>query len=130
MAEERIQGEPGEHEAEAPHSARTYVIVFITLMVLASATYALGEGKLGAWSLPFAMGVASVKALLVMTFFMHLNEHKGAVRLTIAIAFVFIGLLIAITIGDVATRFTPSTPNGAPFGVERPQPEAGADSKR
>ena len=110
----------GEHgTAEHPHSSRTYVIVFVVLMVLAGATYALGEGKLGAWSLPFAMGVATVKALLVMTFFMHLNEHKGAVRVTMAVAFIFIFLLIAVTIGDVATRFAPTNPAKAPFGVEQ-----------
>jgi cytochrome c oxidase subunit 4 len=118
----------GEHgTAEPPHSARTYIIVFVVLMVLAGATYALGEGKLGSWSLPFAMGVATIKALLVMTFFMHLNEHKGAVRVTMAVAFIFLGILIAITIGDVATRFPPSTPSKAPFGVEMPHHSAPHD---
>ena len=124
----------GEHgTAEHPHSSRTYVIVFVVLMVLAGATYALGEGKLGSWSLPFAMGVASIKAMLVMTFFMHLNEHKGAVRVTMAIAVVFLAILIAVTIGDVATRFPPSNPAKAPFGVEMPmqqQAEPNAPPRR
>src|SRR5436190_399242 len=99
------------------HSPLTYVVVFIALMVLAGATYAMGEGKLGAWSLPFAMAVACIKAGLVMAFFMHLAEHKGAVRLAAAIAVFFVVLLIAISIGDVATRFKPANPRHAPFGI-------------
>jgi cytochrome c oxidase subunit 4 len=100
------------------HSPATYVIVFIALMVLAGATYALGEGKLGAWSLPFAMTVACIKAGLVLAFFMHLAEHKGAVRVAVALAVVFLLLLIVISIGDVATRFKPANPRYAPFGIE------------
>ena len=67
------------------------------------------------------MLIASIKAGLVLIFFMHLGEHTGAVRLTVAVAVIFILLLMAITISDVATRFPPSNAATAPFGVEPPQ---------
>jgi cytochrome c oxidase subunit 4 len=124
MADHHPKTAEAEHEHHpGAHSPRTYIVVFIVLMLLAGATYAMGEGRLGAWSLPFAMTVACIKAGLVLAFFMHLAEHKGAVRLTVAVAVFFIGLLIAITIGDVATRFKPANPRHAPFGIE---PRAGA----
>ena len=108
-----------EAHADKHASPRTYVIVFIALMALAAATYLLGEGRLPrAWSLPVAMLIASIKAGLVLMFFMHLAEHKGAVRMTVAVAVLFILLLIGITVSDAATRFPPSNPAGAPFGVE------------
>jgi len=38
-------------------------------------------------------------------------------------ALVFLALLLFFTVADVATRFRPATPAGAPFGTERSQPE-------
>ena len=35
----------------------------------------------------------------------------------------FVALLLFFTVADVATRFKPATPAGAPFGTERSQPE-------
>ncbi len=100
------------------HSATTYIVVFVILMVLALTTYLLGEGRLSrTWALPAAMLIACIKAGLVLTFFMHLREHKGAVRVTVGLAVFFILMLIGGTISDAATRFEPSNPKGAPFGI-------------
>ena len=102
-----------------PHSAMTYVVVFVVLMVLALTTYLLGEGRLPkAWALWVAMLIACIKAGLVLTYFMHLNEHKGAVRVTVGLAVFFILMLIGGTISDAATRYEPTNARSAPFGVE------------
>ena len=116
-------GDTGGHGAAAGHapSARTYVLVFVTLMVLAGTTYALGEGKLGAASLPVAMVIATVKSALVLLFFMHLWEHKGAARVALAIAVFFMLMLIGGTLSDVATRYPSINPAKAPFGIEPPR---------
>jgi cytochrome c oxidase subunit 4 len=114
--------QPEAHAGKHAHSATTYVVVFVALMVLALTTYLLGEGRLPkAWALPVAMLIACIKAGLVLTFFMHLNEHKGAVRLTVVIAVFFILMLIGGTISDAATRFAPTNPRTAPFGIEATQ---------
>ena len=108
------------HQGHAP-SARTYVIVFVVLMALAGTTYALGEGKLGAASLPVAMLIATIKAALVLLFFMHLKENRGAARVAMAIAVFFVLMLVGGSISDVATRYAPSNPAKAPFGIEAPR---------
>jgi cytochrome c oxidase subunit 4 len=109
-----------QHDEHAKaHSPTTYLVVGAALMILAFVTYQFGEGKLGSWQLPFSMAIAVIKATLVALFFMHLIEHKGAVRVSLIIAIAFIALLIGFTIGDVATRYPASTPSGAPHGIER-----------
>jgi cytochrome c oxidase subunit 4 len=105
------------------------VIVWIALLILTITTYVTGTRHLGKWALPLALIIAVSKSLLVILFFMHLWEQKGANRIVIATSFVFVALLISLTVGDVATRFALATPAGAPFGtdipaqIEEPSPE-------
>jgi cytochrome c oxidase subunit 4 len=75
---------------------------------------------LGTWALPLALIIAVTKSLLVILFFMHLWEQKGANRIVIGTSFVFVALIITLTVADVATRFPLSTPAGAPFGTDIP----------
>jgi cytochrome c oxidase subunit 4 len=89
------------------------VIVWVALVVLTVTTYVTGRMHLGTWALPIALGIAVTKSLLVILFFMHLWEQKGANR-------IFVALLISLTLGDVATRFSLATPAGAPFGADIP----------
>ena len=107
--------ENGEH-----HSALPYVIVWVALVILTVTTYLTGRIHLGTWALPIALSIAVTKSLLVILFFMHLWEQKGANRLVIATSVVFVALLISLTLGDVATRFPLATPAGAPFGTDVP----------
>jgi cytochrome c oxidase subunit 4 len=96
------------------------VIVWVALVVLTVTTYVTGRMHLGTWALPIALGIAVTKSLLVILFLMHLWEQKGANRIVIATSFVFVALLISLTLGDVATRFSLATPAGAPFGADIP----------
>ena len=114
---------PGdEHEAHE-HSAIPYVVVWIALLLFTLLTYETGKHHLGQWALPIALAIACTKSALVALIFMHLKDSSGMTRLVFATALVFVGLLLFFTVGDVATRFTPATPAGAPFGTERSQPE-------
>ena len=54
---------------------------------------------------------------------MHLKDSSGMTRLVFGTSLVFVGILLFFTVADVATRFRPATPTGAPFGTERSQPE-------
>jgi len=107
--------ENGEH-----HSARPYFFVWVLLIALTATTWATGRMHLGTWALPLALAIAIAKSLLVILFFMHLWEQKGVNRIVIGTSFVFVALIISLTVADVATRFPLATPAGAPFGTDIP----------
>jgi len=110
-------------QAHAEHSVIPYVVVWIVLLGCTALTFLTGTAHLGRWALPVAMTIAVVKSSLVAIIFMHLRESGGATRLVFVTALVFVALLLFFTVADVATRFSLSTPAGAPFGTERSQPE-------
>jgi cytochrome c oxidase subunit 4 len=113
---------PGDRD-EHPHSAVPYYAVWIALIFFTALTYFTGKAHLGTWALPIALAIACTKSALVALIFMHLKDSSGTTRLVFGTSLVFVGLLLFFTVADVATRFTPATPAGAPFGTERSQPE-------
>ncbi|MEM9383112.1 MAG: cytochrome C oxidase subunit IV family protein, partial [Planctomycetota bacterium] len=56
--------------------------------------------ELGAFDLPVAMGIATVKAMLVMMIFMHLGFDKGFHSLLIFSSFLFVFLFISFVLMD------------------------------
>ena len=111
------------YEHAEHHSAIPYVVVWVILLACTALTYLTGTAHLGKWALPVAMTIAVFKSSLVAIIFTHLRESGCATRLVFVTALVFVALLIFFTVADVATRFSLSTPAGAPFGTERSQPE-------
>jgi cytochrome c oxidase subunit 4 len=110
------------HE-EHGHSAVPYYAVWVALIVFTALTYFTGKAHLGTWALPLALTIACTKSALVALIFMHLKDSSGTTRLVFGTSLVFVALLLFFTVADVATRFKPATPAGAPFGTERSQPE-------
>ena len=111
-------GASGDHE----HSALPYVVVWIALLFFTFLTWYTGTRHLGRWALSIAIAIAIAKSALVALIFMHLRESSGATRAVFVTSLAFLGLLLVFTVADVATRFRPATPAGAPFGTERSQP--------
>jgi cytochrome c oxidase subunit IV len=116
LADNHRVEEPGVGEPHA-HSAKPYILVWVALIFFTGLTYYTGKAHLGTWALPLALSIATIKAVLVALFFMHLWEDRGPNRLVLATAVLFVLLLVGITLTDVATRFNLDTPSGAPFGV-------------
>jgi cytochrome c oxidase subunit IV len=114
---------PEDGHEEHGHSAIPYIVVWIALLFFTALTYLTGKQHLGTWALPIALAIACTKSALVALIFMHLKDSSGSTRLVFATSLVFVALLLTFTVGDVATRFRPATPAGAPFGTERSQPE-------
>jgi cytochrome c oxidase subunit 4 len=107
-------------DSEHSHSAVPYFIIWALLGLFTLLTYWTGRMHLGTWALPLALTIAVTKSTLVVLFFMHLYEQKGANRLVILTSFLFVALIITLTVADVATRFSLATPAGAPFGTDMP----------
>ncbi len=78
---------------------RTLVGVWLALLFFTVLTYVLADYHLGAFDLWVAMGIATVKALLVALFFMHLRWDRpfNGVIFLCALVFVFIFIGFCLT---------------------------------
>ncbi len=85
-------------------SALTYLIVWVVLVVLATLSLLASHAPLGAWNVIVAFVIATIKAVLVLGFFMHLLHGPPLHRIVIAIAIGFVVLIVLGVLADVATR--------------------------
>jgi cytochrome c oxidase subunit 4 len=95
------------------HSARMYYVTYCVLAICTLLTYTAAQHDFGELSFFIGMLIAVVKASFVVLFFMHLWDQKGASRLTMAIAVLFVLLLITLTLADANTRFPLAMPPGS-----------------
>jgi cytochrome c oxidase subunit 4 len=86
-------------------SALSYILVFVALLVLATASLVASFLHAG---VTVAMIIAFIKSVLVLFFFMHLIEQSFTNRLTIFVSLGFVALLVGLTCADVASRYTPA----------------------
>jgi len=85
-------------------SSKFYYTIWIALLCLTAITAAVSFIDLGPLNTVVALVIATVKALLVVLFFMHV---KYSTRLTWAVvigALFWLGILFALTMGDYLTR--------------------------
>jgi cytochrome c oxidase subunit 4 len=84
---------------------RTNVVVFVILLVLLFATVGAAYLPLGPWHFPVAMTIAVTKAVLIVLFFMHLlHSHRLTLVVSLA-AFLWLGIMIALTLSDYLSRY-------------------------
>lgn len=86
---------------------RIYVLVFGALIVLTVFTVTVSRYDFGAWNIVVAMLVASVKAMLVALFFMHLKYEKPTTWLYAFFPILLLGLLLAGVFIDNPFRTNP-----------------------
>ena len=91
----------GHHHISTPQMFRNVLIV---LLVLTTITVAASRVDFGGANMLIAMAIASVKASLVIAFFMHLKWDTGINKIVFLSAFLFLSLLFIFTLGDQATR--------------------------
>jgi len=109
----QAQAHGGEAEAHE-HGPGRYVVIWLILMVATVTTVVTGRMDLGAANLPVALLIASVKAALVVMFFMHLWDSEGINRLVFGVSIVFVIVLLLGVFGDLLTRMPTALPVGAP----------------
>lgn len=91
-----------------------YAFVLLALLALTLLTF-LSARQLdvfipGGLRVPLALGIACIKAGLVMWFFMHLGEHAPTSRAYVLAAVVLLTLMIVMVVADVATRLPTANP--------------------
>ena len=83
---------------------RSYVMVFLSLIVLTIVTVAIARVDLGAMNTPIALAVAGLKASLVIMIFMGVRHNTPMTKVVAASGFVWLIILFGITLGDYLTR--------------------------
>ena len=98
---ERIMSE-NEHHLITP---KTYVKVFIALLVLMVATIVAGEFDMGnPYNLIVALAIAVAKMILIVLFFMHVLYSSRLTWVIVSTGFFWFIIMVTITLSDYLTR--------------------------
>lgn len=93
-----------EHTAQEAPTLAVYYQVFGALMLLLVLTVAASYVNLGPLNELVALAIALAKALLVILFFMHVRYSSPLTWLFVAAGFVWLSILILLTLGDYLSR--------------------------
>ena len=91
--------------SEHEHSIGFYVLILVALLVLTGVTVGAAFVNLHAWNPVVALGIASLKAVLVVLFFMHVKgASEKMTKVVIFSGIFFLLLLLTLTMADYGTR--------------------------
>jgi cytochrome c oxidase subunit IV len=86
-------------------SVKLYVAIWLVLLIGTGLTVAAAFMNLGPFNTIVALAIATTKAVLVVLFFMHVKyAHEKMTKLVIVTAILFLGILLALSMADYATR--------------------------
>ena len=89
---------------------KIYFAVFGTLMTLTGVTVWVAFHNLGPGNAVVALSIATIKAVLVILFFMHARYSSKLTWLIIVAGVFWLGILLVLTMTDYVTRGLPSLP--------------------
>lgn len=95
--------EHSEH-SHAPVPYRTFILIWIALLVLTVVTVAVSRVHLGALNIWVALGIASLKSSLVIFYFMHLRQESRLFRVGLVVLLSILAIFIGFTFFDVLYR--------------------------
>src|SRR5215469_4123911 len=81
-----------------------YVSIWAILMFLTGLTVFVSFIELHDWNIVLALTIATIKATLVVLFFMHLFYSSKLTKVTVIAALFFLFLLLALSMTDYLTR--------------------------
>lgn len=92
-----------EHSQSSP--LKLYFAIGGTLLLFTFITYKIAFVELGPYNAVVALAIATIKATLVVLFFMHVwHSSEKLVKLVVFSALFFLLLLLGLTMADYATR--------------------------
>jgi len=83
---------------------RTYAYVWVALLILLGLTIAVAEMEMSKYSVIANLLISSVKAILVLTFFMHLKYEGAFLRRLLITVLCVLTFVIMLTFSDVWYR--------------------------
>jgi cytochrome c oxidase subunit 4 len=95
--------EPTKHEHHVV-GPKTYGLILLALLVLTATTTGAAFINMGVFSPIVALGIACIKAVLVILFFMHIRYSSKVMMLTVSAGFFTFLVLITMTLSDYISR--------------------------
>ena len=93
-----------EQEKHIIVSTKTFVLIWLALLVLTGVTIKAAQMRMGEWSILANLLIASTKASLVLWFFMHLKYEKMFFKLLFIVPIATITIIIGLTFFDIWYR--------------------------
>jgi len=86
-------------------SVKLYVGIWLALLAGTGLTVLAARIDLGPFNTIVALSIATIKAILVVLFFMHVKyAHEKMTKLVIVTAIFFLFILLALSMADYGTR--------------------------
>ncbi|HKW33766.1 MAG TPA: cytochrome C oxidase subunit IV family protein [Candidatus Acidoferrum sp.] len=98
-------------------SPKIYVAIFLVLIVGTSLTVWAAFQNFHQFNIVIALGIASVKASLVVLYFMHARYSPKRTQLVIVCAIFWLAIMLALTLADYRTRQPRASGLISPTGV-------------
>jgi len=89
-----------EINTEQSHGYGIYVLVWLGLLALTGLTVAVAGINIGGYTIATALIIASVKAYLVLTIFMHLRSESKVFRVFVLVALFFLIISLILLFSD------------------------------
>jgi cytochrome c oxidase subunit IV len=100
------ENEHTEHTEHAEHivSPGLYLGIILTLLGLTALTVGAAYVNLGPYNIVVALAIATLKATLVVLFFMHVKYSPRRTKLVVFAGIFWLGLLLFLTMSDYVSR--------------------------
>jgi cytochrome c oxidase subunit IV len=97
--------QPDKHDAHASHSNAFSLAIGVALLVFTFITVGAAFVNLGPFNPIIALLIATVKATLVVLFFMHVKGASEKLTAAVVVSgFFFLAILILLSLADYLTR--------------------------
>lgn len=93
-----------EHAAHHIVTPGVYSVVFATLLFFTGLTVVAAYIDLGIFNPVVALAIATIKAVVVILFFMHVKYQSHLIKMTVASGFFTFLVLITMTLSDYISR--------------------------
>jgi cytochrome c oxidase subunit 4 len=85
---------------------KLYVVIWACLMLLLLLTWGIAQFNFGPFNVVAALTIAVTKMLLVILFFMQVRYSSRRTWIFVAAGFIWLLIMIDLTLGDYLTRGT------------------------
>jgi cytochrome c oxidase subunit 4 len=85
-------------------SPKVYAVIFLSLMIGTAITVWAAFQNFGKFNIVIALVIASIKATLVILYFMHARYSPKRTQLVIACSVFWLAIMLVLTLADYGTR--------------------------